>query len=367
MHLPLKKLAVAAALVAAVLAVPAPASAEDAAPAIRQVTVGVEHSCSLDDTGSVLCWGDNYFGQLGADGPRRSSVPVPIALPGPATSIAGGAYHTCVIVAADVLCWGDNYDRQLGTANVPTDGAVVKVEGLEGQTPKTVSAGVNSSCVVTESSELYCWGETARQQTHIRQTVKFDVPGTVIAAEVDKWYGCAATTEGPYCWHVEYQGFQRAAGFPAGPAVAITTSRNATCAQTPDDSLYCWGDNFFGSVGDGTMDRRPEAVRIALPAAPTTVGSGENHICAGVVDGAYCWGRNSYGQVGADDPGWALPSPTPVAGLTGAVTSIDGDFSHTCAAVAGEAYCWGINDVGQLGDGTTTSVRAPVKVLAAQA
>jgi alpha-tubulin suppressor-like RCC1 family protein len=243
----------------------------------------------------------------------------------------------------------------------------VKVDGLDGRTPKTVAAGANSSCAVTVSAELYCWGETSTQRQHLGRTVKFPVPGAVTGAAVDKWYGCAATTDGPYCWHVSHEGFRRAAGFPAGAAVALTASGSATCAQAADQGLYCWGDNFYGSVGDGTRDRRPEAVRIALPGTPTAIGSGWNHVCAGVADGAYCWGQNSFGQLGVDTDTWSHPSPTAVARLTGTVTSIDGDLSHTCAAAAGQAYCWGDNEAGQLGDGTTTSTRAPVKVVVARA
>jgi alpha-tubulin suppressor-like RCC1 family protein len=221
-------------VVSAVLAPVTSAGAADPAPTVRQVTAGAKHSCALDTTGAVFCWGDNSRGQLGAEAPGQSSVPVKIALSGPAVSIASGDNHTCAVVATEVLCWGSNTRHQLGNYKVPTIGAVVRVDDLEGITPTTVVAGVDSSCTVTADRDLYCWGETANQLGNLGWTTKVDVPGDVTGADVEKWYGCAATTEGPYCWSVMYKGFQRAPGFPAGEALALTASHNATCAQATD-------------------------------------------------------------------------------------------------------------------------------------
>jgi alpha-tubulin suppressor-like RCC1 family protein len=350
------------AAIGVVLAPLTPANAAETAPKVGQVATGMEHSCALDVGGAVLCWGSNYYGQLGTARLRQTPVPIGVTLPGPATSIAAGDYHTCVVVAADVLCWGVNSDRQLGNDSVPGFGAVVKVAGLDGVTPETVEAGADSSCTVTESRELYCWGETAVQRANLGRTMRMDVPGAVTDTDVDRWHGCAATTAGPYCWSVSYDGFQRAAGFPAGAAVALTAGNGATCATSADLDLFCWGPNFYGSVGDGTTEPRPEAFRVALPAPATALGSGPNHVCAGVADGAYCWGSNSSGELGVGDDTWSHPLPTRVARLGDAVTSIEGNTFHSCAVAAGEAYCWGMNYWGQLGDGTSTHSHTPVRV-----
>ena len=130
-----------------------------------------------------------------------------------------------------------------------------------------------------------------------------------------------------------------------------------TCAINSLASLYCWGTNWNGAVGDGTTTDHLAPVLVAGSISFTQVATGSGHSCAlSDLGDAYCWGRNYAGQLG-DGTTTDRTAPTLVlGGLTFA--SIDVGFNHSCAiTTAGAAYCWGGNDLGQLGDGTSTASR----------
>jgi alpha-tubulin suppressor-like RCC1 family protein len=137
-----------------------------------------------------------------------------------------------------------------------------------------------------------------------------------------------------------------------------------TCASTSAGVAYCWGNNDYGRLGDGTTAHSltPVAVTGLTGVAHVDVG-GSSHACAVTTSGAArCWGRNFSGGLG---DGSTDDSPTPVAvtGLT-SIASLSASEWFTCATTtAGEAFCWGRNEFGTLGDGTTTHSSIPVAVL----
>ena len=130
-----------------------------------------------------------------------------------------------------------------------------------------------------------------------------------------------------------------------------------TCAINSVASLYCWGTNWNGAVGDGTTTDHLTPVLVAGSIAFAQIATGTGHSCALSEAGdAYCWGRNYAGQLG-DGTTTDRTLPTLVLGGL-SFTSIDVGFNHSCAITAsGAAYCWGGNDLGQLGDGTSTADR----------
>lgn len=145
-------------------------------------------------------------------------------------------------------------------------------------------------------------------------------------------------------------------------ARAVTAGGAHTCAITGDGTLYCWGWGDWGQLGDGAWETRLEPVGVALPAVAQSVSAGQGHTCA-IVEGGdgYCWGGSGYGALG-DGTTEDRASPTRVAGgLTFA--AIEAGGTHSCGLTeGGVAYCWGWNDHGQLGDGTTEARTAPVPV-----
>jgi alpha-tubulin suppressor-like RCC1 family protein len=151
------------------------------------------------------------------------------------------------------------------------------------------------------------------------------------------------------------------------PAVAVTASgvygvsydEGHACAVTTGDGVKCWGGNVFGELGDGTRTDRSVAVDVVgLTSGVTAVATGNAHTCALTTGGGVkCWGDDSYGQLGRSVgvPGYSA-TPLDVPGLASGVTAISaGDF-HTCAlTTAGTVTCWGLDDIGELGDGSINS------------
>jgi hypothetical protein len=127
----------------------------------------------------------------------------------------------------------------------------------------------------------------------------------------------------------------------------------------------CWGANYNGQVGDGSMKDRTEPVEVSgLASGAAAITAGDVHTCARIMNGAVkCWGANPFGQVG-DGTKTDRPEPVEVTGLASGITAIDAGRSHTCALTgAGAVKCWGLDGNGQLGIGTITWRSTPVNAL----
>jgi alpha-tubulin suppressor-like RCC1 family protein len=138
-----------------------------------------------------------------------------------------------------------------------------------------------------------------------------------------------------------------------------------TCALTSSAGVKCWGRNVRGELGDGTTTERDTPVDVTgLTSRAAAVAAGYVHTCAVTTDGGVkCWGSNSEGQLG-DGTTIDRHTPVDVAGLASTAAAVTGGSAHTCAlTTGGGVQCWGRNESGQLGDGTTTGRRTPVDVI----
>ena len=146
-------------------------------------------------------------------------------------------------------------------------------------------------------------------------------------------------------------------------ATALAAGRSHSCAIVAEGQVQCWGNNWHGQLGDGTLnDRRTPVIVTGLTGA-TAVAAGSGHTCAIVAEGQVtCWGASGAGQIG-DGPPINPLTPVSVTGLTGA-TALAAGNGHTCALVlGGQVKCWGYNEYGQLGDGTRINAPTPVTVV----
>ena len=249
-----------------------------------------------------------------------------------ARAISVGASHTCALTpTGQAYCWGLNTSGQLGNGTIGTGTRMVPTAVAGGLTFASISAGRAHTCALTPTGQAYCWGSNISGQLGDGTTTNQFVPTAVAGGLTFASIGAGATDE--------------------------------TCALTPTGQAYCWGSNTFGQLGDGTTTRRLMPTAVAGGLTFASISAGGNRVCALTPRGqAYCWGNNGSGQLGDGTTSSSQMVPTAVAGgLTFA--SISAGFSHTCALTpTGQAYCWGINGSGRLGDGTTTNRLVPTAV-----
>ncbi len=155
---------------------------------------------------------------------------------------------------------------------------------------------------------------------------------------------------------------QRANAAPMSGFTQVSISGQFTCALKSDGTVWCWGNNVAGKLGDGTTTNRNRPVQVSGLTGVASVEAGYDFSCALKSDGTvWCWGSNGNGQLGN---GTTTSSSTPVqvTGLTG-VTQVGVGYNHACAVKADRTLaCWGWNVLQMLGDGTTTSRSTPISV-----
>jgi alpha-tubulin suppressor-like RCC1 family protein len=203
-------------------------------------------------------------------------------------------------------------------------------------------------------------------------TFAVDVSGLTGASRISAApeHGCALASGSVRCWGGAYP---PAAG-SASPltvvgvsgAVQISAGANHACAVVTGGTVRCWGLNYDGQLGIGTTSPSSAPADVIGISGATQVAAGETSSCALVTGGAVkCWGSNSAGQLGAGTTDPVSPTPVDVVGVSGATQVVVGDGINgtACALVSGGVRCWGANNVGQLGDGTTADSDVPVPVI----
>jgi len=348
-----------------------------------EVSVGGEQACARKADGTLWCWGANTEGQLGDGSTRYQESPVQVAAASGFLRVAAGFDFTCAIqVGARLSCWGSNQLGQLGAGQSSVQAVPTVVRSL-GTDVVQLAAGNGFFCARKSDGSAWCWGDNLAGQPGDGPTDYRPIPVEVTAlghsvAQVASGWGsatCALTTDGGvWCWGsisndtgnfdarpVPFQ----IAGLPAQP-IEIAVGWGHACARANDGTLWCWGRNDNGQLGDGSNAFFREApVQVAaLGADVAEVATSGTHTCARKTDGTlWCWGSNDSGELG-DGTTTDSAAPLPVTPLGAGVRQVStSPSSHSCALLLdGTAWCWGANSSGQLGDGTNLRSSIPVQV-----
>jgi alpha-tubulin suppressor-like RCC1 family protein len=350
---------------------------------VEQLALGAQHTCLRTKQGDVYCWGGNGDGQLGL-GIDTPQVPLPskVELGERATYLAAGTYHTCAILEdGHVWCWGKNLSHQVGDGSA--DGAVSTPVEVPSSAPAVALAlGEAHSCglfEVADIDDLHCWGSGSDGQTGLTMTTGVPTPvaTSVVSVAAGAFHTCFVFTGGlVQCMgsNSDLQLGVEGIGGTATPTTptglesiamdAVASGKGFHTCGVSAGRIYCWGDDDQGQLGAGftsphELVTSPIGVPDGVPAI--AVAPGFAHTAALFGDGVFAWGSNFSGQLGYAGPDATIA--TPVSGL-GDVIAIGSGTLHTCAYVSPtEIYCWGGNDFGQLGDGTTSASSTPVKVV----
>lgn len=376
----------------------------------RRLLVNEQATCALSLTGTVYCWGANSnFFEYGASVNviPGSSTPVRVPVPRLESFASGVGTHFCGIdFEGGAVCWGRGTFGQLGRGTL----------GDVGNGPAPVSGGIRwtqlsvgriSTCGLADDGTGYCWGTNQRGEVGVdtvpaQSTARVPVPLAVVDGDVKfrtvvaGWLhacGIAATGQ-TFCWGDNNVGqlgngtadtlARRIPTLVAGghTFVSLSLSAKHSCGIASDGFAYCWGNNQFGQLGDGTTTDRHVPTRVsgdvqfdriaagsgfaglssAVAPAPRTQG-GVAHTCALTPAGAaFCWGWNGNGQLG---DGSVTDRLTPVAVSGGHTFDVIGAAgSYTCGMRGNGVWCWGSNVAGQLGNGTATPEPLPTAVAA---
>jgi alpha-tubulin suppressor-like RCC1 family protein len=368
---------------------------------------GAQNTCALDTKNNLYCWGSNKNGEVGNNTINNTTTDTPVTatligtLQDTWRSLALGNKHTCTIKSDYTLwCWGSNADGQLGQGAAVTPVLIPTQTGISTDWI-AISANGDHTCgirhVTTTSNTLWCWGKNDRGQLGVGDTATKNTP-TQVGTDTD-WnaistggeHTCGIRHESAggglfndklYCWgDNKYGQLGKIIPDPNGadPKLlaptqigtdttwsSVSSGGQHTCAIKLDNTLWCWGNSVFGQIGVGVTAPVATPQKVASSVGVKTVASGASHTCAiNINDKLSCWGLNIQGQLGL---GLAINATTPTNINPLAWKQVDSGADHTCGILDDNnlenvIYCGGLNQYGQLGDGTVQSRAAMIEKL----
>jgi alpha-tubulin suppressor-like RCC1 family protein len=272
---------------------------------ITAITTGVTHTVALDSDGKIYAWGDNDNGQLGDNSTTNSSVPVAVTTSGALsgktiTAIAAGTDYTIALDSdGKVYAWGDNSSGQLGD-NSTTDSSVpvaVTTSGaLSGKTITAVAGGTKHSLALDSDGKVYAWGWNSSGQLGNNSTTDSSVPVAVTTSGALSGKTITAVAQGSHSRH--------------------------TVALDSDGKIYAWGINSSGQLGNNSTSTSSVPVAVTTSGALSgktirALAAGADHTIALASDSTvYAWGENNYGHLG-DNSTTDSSVPVQVLGVGG--------------------------------------------------
>ena len=294
----------------------------------RYVTMVVfadySHAMAITSDGGLWGWGCNRFGQLGI-GTTRDSHRRPTRVMDNVVAVSTGREHTMAITADSTLWgWGSNRSGQIGDGTTENRHSPVRIM----DNVIYVSASGSRTVAITSYGELWAWGN--------------------FFAGRSPWGDDGITVEA----HLDPVKMM-------DDVISVAAGHGHTMAITSDATLWGWGHNMRGQLGDGTTEDRENPVRI-MDDVTSVFAVGSLTMAITSDGGLWAWGSNRSGQLG---DGTTEDRKSPVR-IMDDVVAVSIDFNHTLALTSdGTLWAWGNNNWGQLGDGTTENRHSPTRIM----
>lgn len=310
-------------------------------PTWTKVIGGETQSFAIDDLGTLWAWGTNDYGGLG-DG-TVTARPEPVEVTGTVgfeiTDVAPAWTHTLALDSTGgVWAWGDNTYGQLGDGTTVASLDPVQISGFGGQPITQIAAGRFRSAAIAADGTIWTWGRNQFGELGNGTTISSSTPVQVPVA-------------------------------PGRLALDIQVGLTHTAVVADDGTVWVWGANGEGQFGNGTTVSSTTPVQVTGLIGRTIVGlstgAAAHTLALDSTGTVWAWGANGVGQLGdgTTTDRWSPVSLPSISGI--GVTDLSASPSHSLALTsAGRVWAWGTNLAGQLGDGTTISRSTPAQIAA---
>lgn len=291
---------------------------------VMQVSGGLVHALAVRSDGTVWAWGSNESGELGDGTTTDRSVPVQVAgLTGITQVAAGQEFSLALRSDGTVWGWGKNSNGQLGRTTTTNHEAMpARVAVLNGVT--RISAGGGFALALRADGIVFAWGSGSGGQLGNGGTAGSAIP-------------------------VKIAGLSHVTGIAAGKDASLATENDGTSAVT---SVWAWGSNYYGQLGDGTMVRHTTPERVTgLPAFVAGVSAGGAFSAVLGTDGSvWTWGDNESGQLAAVPQSPEVFRPVNAIAAGSGIIRLAAGYDHVLALKSdGTVLAWGDNESGELG------------------